>query len=222
MVVTTAKSKVERTAGKEVIKLASRIIRHKVAELVPDPRGALQMLTEQSNGNGGAIPVAKHVRTVPIQCSIDVAVPLVVAYEEWMKLEFLPEGAHRIHEIERVDEDGLAGRIAGARRHTEWEAEIRDERPGESFAWLSVNGSDCAGLITFHPLSERLTRLELELDVIPVRAEEAIELLLRVADRRAEADLRRFKARVEKISPDDYPPLDEPADDPQADNDNEE
>ena len=200
-VATTVKRNVQRSAGKEILKLGSRIIRHKVAELVPDPRGALDVLTERSNGNGsrGAISLAKHVRTVPIQCSLDVAVPLEVAYAEWMKLEFLPEGTHRIQDIERVDADGLVGRIAGARRHTEWEAEIRDERPGESFAWLSVDGSDCAGLVTFHRLGERLTRLEVELDVIPVRVEQAIELLLRLADRRAGADLRRFKSRVETI-----------------------
>ena len=40
---------------------------------------------------------------------------------------------------------------------------------------------------------------------------EAAALALRLADRRAEADLRRFKARVEAIDPDDYPPIeDEP------------
>jgi hypothetical protein len=47
------------------------------------------LLAERSNGNGsgngGAISLAHRVRTVPIQCSVDVAVPLPVAYEEWMK-----------------------------------------------------------------------------------------------------------------------------------------
>jgi len=53
-------------------------------------------------------------------------------------------------------------------------------------------------------LSERLTRLELQLDVLPVAVEEALELILHLADRRAEADLRRFKARLETINPDEY------------------
>src|SRR5438445_818412 len=71
--------------------------------------------------------------------------------------------------------------------------------------------TDCAGLVTFHELAERLTRIELELDVVPTGLGEAAALALRLADRRAEADLRRFKARVEAIDPDDYPPIeDEP------------
>jgi uncharacterized membrane protein len=150
---------------------------------------------------------------VPIQCSIDIAVPLEVTYTEWMKLEFLPEGAHRVERIKRRG-SRLRGRIAGAlAQHSAWTAEIREERPDESFAWRSQKGSDCLGLVTFHRLSERLTRIELELDVVPVRPAEAFELLTRIADRRAETDLRRFKARLERISPEDYPSLVEEAGD---------
>ena len=68
----------------------------------------------------------------------------------------------------------------------------------------SQRGSDCAGLVTFHPLSERLTRLELQLDVVPSRLTEAAALALHLADHRAETELRIFKARLETISPDEY------------------
>jgi len=192
MAVTTRKSTngPSPSPGREVVKLASKLAWRTVSKHVPTPT------------------LPDHVREVPIQCSIDIAVPLELAYEEWMKLDFLPEGAHRVEDIER-DGDSLTGRLTGTRRHVEWEAEIRDERPCEAFAWRSTVGSDCAGLLTFHRLSDRLTRLELELDVVPVHMEEAIELLLRIADRRAEGDIRRFKARLETISPDDYPSLEE-------------
>jgi uncharacterized membrane protein len=140
---------------------------------------------------------------LPIQCSVDVAVPIAVVYDEWMKLEFLPEGSHCVTDIERTD-DGLQGSIQGLFRSIDWEAEILDEREDESFAWRSTEGSDCAGLITFHELGERLTRLELQLDVLPVHGRDAIALTMHAADRRAEAQLRRFKARLETMSPDAY------------------
>jgi hypothetical protein len=38
--------------------------------------------------------------------------------------------------------------------------------------------------------------------------------VLRVADRRVDSELRRFKAHVEALDPDEYPPL--PEDDPDA------
>jgi uncharacterized membrane protein len=175
------------TPGREVLRLASRIARRLVAEHVPEVS-----------------------RSVPIQCSVDIAVPLEVVYEEWMKVDFLPEGAHRICEIER-DGGRLTGRVAGKQGHAgRWEADILDERPNESFAWRSVSGSDCVGLITFHRLAERLTRLELELDVVPTGVGEGIELFVHLADRHAEADLRRFKADLERISPDEYSAIAEP------------
>jgi uncharacterized membrane protein len=142
-------------------------------------------------------------RLVPIQLSIDVAVPIHVAWEEWRTYGSLPEGVHRIVDVER-DGDVLIGRTAGP-RELEWEAEIKDEREDESFAWRSVEGTDVAGLATFHKLSDRLTRIELDLDVVPTNPSEAMTLALHFAHRRAEADLRRFKAHVEFISPDAYP-----------------
>jgi len=42
---------------------------------------------------------------------------------------------------------------------------------------------------------------------------DAVALVLRVADRRAEAELRRFKAHVEALDPDEYPPVEDEEDD---------
>jgi len=141
-------------------------------------------------------------RLVPIQLSIDVAVPIHIAWEEWRSWGALPEGVRRIEEVER-DGDALLGRTAGP-RGVDWEAEIQDEREDESFAWRSVAGTDVAGLATFHSLSDRLTRIELDLDVVPTNPTEAVAMALHLAHRRAEVDLRRFKAHVEFLSPDVY------------------
>lgn len=154
---------------------------------------------------GNVVPVAARARRLPIQRSIDVAVPVDIAWDEWMRFEFLPEGTHRVADVER-DDDRLVGRVRGLHAERDWEAEIVDERIDESFAWHSVGGSDCSGLVTFHELSDRLTRLELHLDVIPGGVSDAVALMLHVADHRAEAELRRFKAQVEALDPDEYPP----------------
>src|SRR3954452_17830357 len=193
----------------------------KVAGLVAKKLGsrALNAVRETAGSVAGSVreraatPLASRVRRLPIQLSIDVAVPVPVAWDEWMTLESLPEGMHRVEDIERDGDDMLVGRLSGVKLDDDWEAEILDERVDESFAWRSSGASDCAGLITFHALADRLTRVELELGVIPRRMTEAAGLALHVADRRAEHELRAFKARVERICPDDYPPLDEKAGD---------
>lgn len=160
------------------------------------------------------VPVAARARRLPIQRSIDVAVPVDIAWDQWMRFEFLPEGTHRVADVERDDDDHLVGRVRGLHVERDWEADIVDERIDESFAWHSFGASDCSGLVTFHELSDRLTRLELHLDVIPGGVSDTVALMLHVADRRAESELRRFKAQVEALDPDEYPP-------PENENENE-
>ena len=164
--------------------------------------GLVRSLGEQSAQAGRRAVEASVDRRVPIQVSIDIAVPIDVVWDEWMTFESLSEGVDRIEDVER-DGDELYGRIAG-RLGREWAAEILDERPCESFAWRSVQGSDCAGLVTFHELADRLTRVEVDLDVVPNGPAQAITFASHIAHRRAEAELRRFKARLEFINPDEY------------------
>ncbi len=141
----------------------------------------------------------------PIHSAVDAGVPIAVAWAEWSRLEWLPEGVDRVTNIKRNGDGRLTGRLRDGNRR--WSAQVLDERVQESFAWESEKGSDCAGLITFHTLGERLTRIELSLDVHPAGMAQAVALSTRVADRRAAADLRRFKARLELINPDVYADL---------------
>jgi uncharacterized membrane protein len=144
---------------------------------------------------------ASHGRP-PIQVAVDAAVPVHVAWDEWMQLQWIPEGVDEIIDVRRGRKGELRGRLQ--RGGMRWSADVLDEREEHSFAWRSTRGSDCAGLITFHRLSDWLTRIELSLDVSPLGPRQAIALTTHVADRRTAAQLRRFKARLELISPDDY------------------
>jgi uncharacterized membrane protein len=218
---TRTHEKLGASPGLEVLKLTSRLVKRTLAERLPAPADALAAIADRTGaGMQDGLPVVGRLRSVPIQLSIDLAVPLELAYGEWITLRFLPEGVHTVRDIRRSG-DRLRGRLPGNRER--WRGEVREQRPGESFAWRSLAGSDCLGLVTFHRLAARLTRLEVELDVIPQGPAQAFELLTHIADRRAESDLRRFKAELERISPDDYPSLVELGDDEErGDHDEEE
>ena len=149
----------------------------------------------------------------PIQASVDIAAPLNVVWEEWLTFGAFTEGLHRIDGVER-DGDELIGTVSAAHER-DWRAEIVDEREEQAFAWRSLEGTDCAGLVTFHRLSERLTRIEADLDVVPTNPAEAFLLSLPIPTRRAERELQLFKAHVEFINPDEYE-----QDDPGGESDN--
>jgi uncharacterized membrane protein len=165
-------------------------------------RSALHVVGDRAAEAGREVLEKSASRRLPIQVSVDIAVPIAVAWEQWMQLDSLTEGVHLVKDIER-DGDNLTGTIAGP-RGGEWEAEILDQRPEESFAWRSFEGSDCAGLVTFHELSKRLTRVEVNLDVVPINPPQTVSFALHLAHRHAEAELRRLKAHLEFINPDVY------------------
>ncbi|HET8976866.1 MAG TPA: hypothetical protein VFN87_01840 [Solirubrobacteraceae bacterium] len=189
--------------GKRVARRAAAYGLRKLTERVRETGGEVLRLAATRAVEEGREVIHRAVTPqLPIQRSIDIAVPVHVAWREWMELETLPEGVHRVRDLER-DGGELTGVIDGD-RDSDWRAEILDERQDESFAWRSVEGSDCAGLITFHQLSERLTRIELNLDVLPTTPADVVALRTHLAHRRADIDLRRFKAHLELINPDLY------------------
>jgi uncharacterized membrane protein len=188
-----------KLARKAALKAAETLARRTLGSGVDMVRRTVELAGDRETGS----ITAGLRRRIPIQRAVDVAVPLAVAWREWMALKTLPEGVNRVRDIERDGGARLVGRTAG-RGGAEWEAEILDERERQSFAWQSVRGSDVAGLVTFHQLSRRLTRVELSLDIVPTDARQALAVAGRVADHRAEVDLRRFKARLELINPDVY------------------
>jgi len=191
----SVKSKVFRkVAGKAAKAIARKSLRSAAA--------AIRVAADRTASAGRDAVEAGMSKRLPIQVSVDVAVPLNFAWEQWMSFGSIPECVHRIEDVER-DGDSLHGHVAGA-RSSDWEAEIVDEREEQSFAWRSVQGTDTAGLVTFHRLSDRLTRIELDLDVLPTNPAEALTMASHMAQRRAQADLRRFKAHVEFIKPDVY------------------
>ena len=196
-------NRLTRTVAKKVAKKAAKkAAKTMVRTTAQMTATAVRRAADRAALAGRTAYEASTSNLVPIQLSIDVAVPIHVAWEEWRSWGALPEGVHRIVDVER-DGDVLFGHIAGP-RSVDWEAEIKDEREDESFAWLSVSGTDVAGLATFHRLSERLTRIELDLDVVPTNPSEALTMALHIAHHHAEADLRRFKAHAEFLSPDEY------------------
>jgi hypothetical protein len=104
---------------------------------------------------------------------------------------------HRVQRVEQRDDSHVAfhAKVWGINRM--WEAEIVEQRPDERIVFKSVNGVQLTGVVTFHDMAERLTRIELNIDVDPDGPIEKIARGTRVVKRAARADLKRFKAFVE-------------------------
>jgi uncharacterized membrane protein len=162
-----------------------------------DGGGLLSKLVPGKGGDDGTQEGVGEGRRMPIQQSIDVAVPVETAWKLWNKYDDYPRFMHRVQSAEKVDPKHVhfSGKIWGFSR--QWQAEITEKRTYEIVAWTSEDGLENAGVVTFHKLGPRLTRIELSLDVNPHGPIEKMARGMRFTKRATRADLHRFKAYAE-------------------------
>jgi uncharacterized membrane protein len=136
-------------------------------------------------------------RRMPIQQSVDVAVPIDEAYDQWTRFEEWPEFMHRVDSVQQVDDSTvhISTKVWGVTK--EFEAEIVEQRPDERIEWHSEDGLMNSGVVTFHRLAPRLTRIEVTMDVKPDSLLEKAGRGMRFTKRAVRGDLHRFKAYVE-------------------------
>ena len=136
-------------------------------------------------------------RRMPVQQAVDVAVPVETAYNQWTQFEEWPEFMHRVTRV-TVDDDctvSFATKIWGKTK--EFTAQIETQRPDERIKWRVSQGITHTGVVTFHELAPRLTRIELNVDVDPGSLIEKAARGMRHIKRAMRADLHRFKAFIE-------------------------
>ena len=133
-----------------------------------------------------------------IQDSIDVAVPVTTAYNQWTQFESFPafmSGVERVHQISDTKTHWKTN-VAGVQR--EFDAEITEQHPDERVAWRTVDGLRHAGVVTFHRLDDRRTRVTLQMEFEPEGLAEKAGTALGVVGYQTKSDLSRFKEFIER------------------------
>ncbi|HEV7732759.1 MAG TPA: SRPBCC family protein [Candidatus Binatia bacterium] len=132
-----------------------------------------------------------------IEKSIDVAVPVTTAYNQWTQFEQFPRFMDGVAEVRQLDDKRLFWRAEIGGVEKTWEAEITEQRPDERIAWTNRSGATNAGVVTFHRLGPDQTRIMLQMDYDPEGFVENVGDFLGVASSRVSGDLERFKTFIE-------------------------
>jgi len=129
--------------------------------------------------------------------SIELDVPVRIAYDQWTQFEEFPLFMEGVERVEQLDDDTVrwTARIGGVERS--WTAEITDQEPDRRVAWRSTEGAMNAGVVTFHAVADERCRITLQLDVEPSGAVETVGDALGLVERQTDGDLRRFKEFIE-------------------------
>jgi uncharacterized membrane protein len=129
--------------------------------------------------------------------SVDVAVPVRKAYDQWTQFEDFPQFMEGVEEIRQVDDTMTHWRVKMAGVTREFDAKITEQLPDERVAWASVGGPKQAGVVTFHRLDADHTRVTAQMEFSPEGMTESIGDKAGVVTHRVKGDLDRFRAFIE-------------------------
>lgn len=147
-------------------------------------------------GKKGTPGVGKG-RRMPVQQAVDIAVPLSTAYNQWTQFEEWPQFMHRLDQATQEDDCTVSFRTKVWGMSKEFTGQIVEQRPDERIQWSVKEGVIHMGVVTFHELAPRLTRVQVTLDVEPGSLIEKAARGMRHVKRAVRADLARFKAYIE-------------------------
>jgi len=194
------KPKLEEKSADEAKKIGGKAAEEMEQNGGPMGKIVGKALGKATGGGGGGGDGGGKTRRLPIQRWTDVAAPVATVYEKWTEFEEFPKFMHRVLSVQQEEDNKLSWEEKIWFSKRQWEGEITDRRKNQLIAWKTVTGTSHAGIVSFHKLDDRLTRVMITMDFRPTGMFEKMASGLRFAKRAVQADLARFKAYVEMES----------------------
>jgi uncharacterized membrane protein len=178
---------------------AGKMVRNAVAKRGSSAKDGPAEKAAQGGGEtaGEGSPGVGKGRRMPVQQAADIGVPLTTVYNQWTQFEDWPQFMHRFVTVTQEDDCHVSfkAKLWGFSR--EFVAEIEEQRPDERIQWNVTEGVTHTGVVSFHELAPRLTRVQVSLDVEPGSLLEKAGRGMRHVKRAVRGDLARFKAFIE-------------------------
>uniref|UniRef100_UPI00066B9E04 SRPBCC family protein n=1 Tax=Streptomyces sp. SBT349 TaxID=1580539 RepID=UPI00066B9E04 len=148
---------------------------------------------EGGGGKSGDVKVTSIIET------IDVGVPLKEAYNHWTSFEVFGDFTKGVQSVERDDENPAESswKLKIGPSNRDWKASVQTQVPDERIEWTSEGSKGSTrGVVTFHQLAPKLTRIVLVLEYYPEGFFEKTANLWRAQGRRTRLDLKHFQRQV--------------------------
>ncbi len=149
----------------------------------------------------------QKIKVTNIVESIDVGVPIRVAYNQWTQFREFPTFMKKVENIDQAEDQKLNWKAQVFWSHRNWEATIMQQHPDESIVWRSKGDKGHVdGAVTFHELAPNLTRIVVVLEYHPQGLFEQTGNIWRAQGRRARLELKHFVRHVMSnvlLNPDD-------------------
>jgi uncharacterized membrane protein len=146
------------------------------------------------NGDGKS---KNNLKVTNIVESIEVGVPVSVAYNQWTEFKSFPSFMKKVEDIEQESEEKTKWKAQVLWSHRTWESTISEQVPDERIIWSSKGDKGSVdGTVTFHELAPDLTRILVVLEYHPQGFVEQTGNIWRAPGRRARLELKHFVRHV--------------------------
>ncbi|WP_433859199.1 SRPBCC family protein [Streptomyces kronopolitis] len=133
-------------------------------------------------------------KSVTIVEDIDVGVPVREAYDQWTQFQDFSTFAKGVVSVEKADDTTSNWKVKVAKSTRSWRANVTEQVPDERITWTTEGAKGTVkGVVTFHPLTEDLTRVLLVLEYFPKGLFEKTGNIWRAQGRRARLDLKLYR-----------------------------
>jgi len=132
-----------------------------------------------------------------IEESVDVGVPVRTAYNQWTQFEEFPRFMEGVEKIIQLDDKRLHWVVEIGGQTREYDATITEQTPDQRIAWAADGDTKNAGVVTFHRISDDVTKVMLQVEYETEGLVEKAGDLLGIVKGRVKGDLGRFKDFIE-------------------------
>ncbi|GAA2667269.1 polyketide cyclase [Streptomyces anthocyanicus] len=148
------------------------------------------------SGSGGS-KSGGSVKATHIMETVDIGVPLRTVYDQWTQLQDFSDFTKGVQSVSPHDEttSDWTAKIAFSTRS--WKATVQEQIPDQRIVWTSEGAKGSTnGVVTFHELAPRLTRVVVVVEYYPAGFFEKTGNLWRAQGRRLRLDLKHFARHV--------------------------
>jgi uncharacterized membrane protein len=169
-----------KSPGSSLLKAGTKAAKEKIAGMF-------------GKGGGGG----KSKKVTNIIESIDVGVPIKLAYDQWTRFTDFPSFMKKVESVEQAEDEKLNWKAQILWSHRTWESNILEQVPDDKIVWRSKGAKGYVdGAVTFHELAPTLTRVLVVLEYHPQGLFEHTGNIWRAQGRRVRLELKHFRRHL--------------------------
>ncbi len=120
--------------------------------------------------------------------------PVREAYDQWTQFQEFSSFAKGVVSVEKADDTTSNWKVKVAKSTRSWKANVTEQVPDERITWTTEGAKGTVkGVVTFHAVTDDLTRVLLVLEYFPKGLFEKTGNIWRAQGRRARLDLKLYR-----------------------------